>query len=112
MQLLMDRMWTCPENGDAGVGVGLGVGDCSTGELPETIQTSALQLPEESWTPAPARHQPQPRPIPAPPHTNWAPPHFDSFLPGGGDLYPSLQLVRCVGSLKYHSGSVVALGHP
>lgn len=54
MQLLMDRAWICPENGDAGVGVGLGVGDCSTGELPEAIHTSALQLPEESWTPAPA----------------------------------------------------------
>lgn len=50
VQLLLDRKWICPEIGNAGVGVGLGVGDCSTGSLPETIHTSALQLPERSWT--------------------------------------------------------------
>lgn len=56
-------------------------------------------------------HQPQPRPIPAPPHTNWAPPHFDSFLPEE-ETCTQAPMVRCVGSLKYHSGSVVAPGHP
>lgn len=76
MQLLLDRTWICPENGDAGVrvGEGLGVGDCSTGELPETILTSALQLPKDPG------HKAWPRPISAPPPTSWAPPHFDSSL--------------------------------
>lgn len=91
----MGRIWTCPENGDAGVGGGAGSG--GTAAL-ESCQRPYRHLHCSSQR-SPG-HQPQPRPISAPPHTSWAPPHLDSFLPGGGDLYPSPQLVRCVGSLK------------
>lgn len=45
---------------------------------------------------SPARQAP-PRLTSARPPTSWAPPHLDCFLPWEGDLYPRLQLVRCVG---------------
>lgn len=75
-----------------GWGWGWEWGDCSTGKLPETIHTSALQLPEESWT------------------RGLAPPHLCPSTHKAGHL-PTLihssleeetstqapQLVRCVG---------------
>lgn len=85
MQLLLDRTWICPENGDAGLGVGLGLG---VGGLQHW---KAARDHTYICTAAP-RGVLDTRPGPAPSlplhPQSWAPPHLDSFLPGGGDQYP------------------------
>lgn len=91
MQLLLDRTWICPENIEM---LGWGWGwEWGTAAL-ESCQRPYIHLhcsSQRSWdTPG---HEARPRPISAPPPTSWAPPHLDSFLPRGGDLYPGLQLV-------------------